>query len=123
MTQATLRNNRRYLFIIIVIIIIITGFVRGCSRLLGDYRLRVWHIFQLSQHNCPRPQGDEGQPDQPDPVLDRRGGHPADAGVHPLYRAHVHPHAECDQGPGGEGEDTVVEVYHCEVFAFFRCQS
>ena len=81
-----------------------SGLIRSCPRLPRHHRLCFGNIFQLSQHYCAGPQGDAGEPDQPDPVLDRGGGHPADAGVHPLHCPHVHPHAECRQGARGQGE-------------------
>ena len=92
---------------------VIAGLVRSSPRLSRHHRLCVWNIFQLPKHHCSRPQGDAGQPNQPDPVLHRCGGHPPDAGVHPLHCTHVHPDAECGQGARGQGEGLTVKVWHC----------
>ena len=103
---------------------VIAGLVRSSSRLSRHHRLCVWNIFQLPQHHCAGPQGDAGQSNQPDPVLHRCGGHPPDAGVHPLHCTHVHPDAECGQGARGQGEGLALS--HClysAVFTHFRCQT
>lgn len=81
-----------------------TGLLRGCPRLPRHHRLCFRNIFQLPQHHRAGPQGNAGKPNQLDPVLDRGGGHPPDARVHPLHRPHVYPHAERGQGARGQGQ-------------------